>query len=222
LKKYPVILFFLAAFFTSPLVAQPPQFSMGTDIDLLRSFKEDQQFWAFGHTLHANFHITEKDGVYFWLSYYTNGKFTNDLTATAKSPLTNPQEIDYSNKASMGFRHFSIGWKKYLIGAYNIEAGWNLYAYAGFGMLAGRVENTQEVTIDTSLYKLPVLPGIGKFKRLTLDLGLGWEIPLGGEIFLYTEGRLWVPTTDYPSKYVFVNTNAPLVGMLCSGIRIVF
>jgi hypothetical protein len=39
---------------------------------------------------------------------------------------------------------------------------------------------------------------------------------------LYASGKLWIPTSDYPSKYLFVNDDAPLVGMLGVGIRILF
>ena len=202
--------------------AQPPQFSIATDIGLQRSFKKEQQFYAFGHTVQVQFHLAEKDGVYFWLSYYTNGKFSNNVIATAKSPLTIPQQLPYQNRAVISFRQFSVGWKKYLKGHYMIETGWNLYSYAGFGLLYGRVANSHSVSIDTSDYFLPVKTGEGKFKRLTLDLGLGTEFPLGGDFYLYTEGRLWIPATDYPSKYVFLNENAPLVGMFNAGIRILF
>jgi hypothetical protein len=84
------------------------------------------------------------------------------------------------------------------------------------------VDNIHSTVLDTSVYNVPVLTGKANFKRLTADLGLGWELPVGGDIFLYAEGRAWVPTTDYPSKYIFVNNNAPLVGMLNAGIRILF
>ena len=76
--------------------------------------------------------------------------------------------------------------------------------------------------IDTLDYLVPVRAGSAKFKRLTVDLGLVSEIPLGGDFYLYFEGRLWLPASDYPSKYVFVNDDAPLVAMFNTGIRILF
>lgn len=206
---------------TASLHAQPG-FSVTTDVGIQRNFKEGQQFFAFGQTVQAQFHITKKDAVYFWVAYYSNGKFSNQVKATAKLPTTNPQEITYRNKAKMQFEHFSTGYKKYFKGSYDIESGWNLYGYAGFGIIFGRVENTQSANIDTALYINPVKPGEGDFKRLTLDLGMGWEIPLGGDFYFYTEGRTWIPTSDYPSKYLFVNDNAPLVAMINAGIRILF
>ena len=204
------------------LLAQPPQISVVTDIGLQRSLKKDQKFWAFGHTLQFQYHITYKDALYVWLSYYTNGKFSNFLTATAKDPSTNPQQVDYLNHARMGFKHFSLGWKKYLINQYDIESGWNLYVYGGFGVLFGKVINELSATIDTAVYNMPVLGGEAAFKRLTVDLGLGSEFPIGADFFIFTEGRLWVPASDYPSKYVFVNNNAPLVGMFNLGVRVLF
>lgn len=195
---------------------------MATDLGAMRSFKKEQRFFSFGHTVQGQFHLTAKDAVYFWLSYYANGKFKNDLTAVARSGSTIPAEINYTNKAEMRLRQFSAGWKKYLKGNYAIEEGYNIYGYAGFGIVFGRMENNHSVVIDTSLYDLPVLSGKRPFKRLTLDLGLGWEVPVGNALFLYAEGRAWIPTTDYPSKYLYVNRNAPVIGMLNFGMRVLF
>lgn len=214
----PVILFC----FSAVSFAQPIRFSIATDLGLQRSFKKEQQYWAGGHTIQAQFHFSPKDGAYAWVSYHTNGKFNNNVTATAKSIATVPQQINYTNNAVMRFKHISIGWKRWLKGTFNAEAGWNIYGYAGFGVLLGRVDNSHSVSIDTVVYNVPVRSGKANFKRLTLDLGLGWEAPLGADVFIYAEGRAWVPTTDYPSKYIFVNDNAPLVGMFNVGIRILF
>ncbi|MES1215062.1 MAG: hypothetical protein ABUT20_06075 [Bacteroidota bacterium] len=202
--------------------AQRPSFSIATDLGLQRSFKKEQQYWAVGQTVQTHLHFTPKDGAYVWISYYSNGKFKNDIDATAKSIATSPQQVNYVNNAEMRFKHFSVGWKHYLKGSSNAEEGWNLYGYAGFGLMLGRVINTHSVSIDTTLYNVPVRSGKANFKRLTLDLGLGWEAPLGGDVFFYTEGRLWVPTTDYPSRYIFVNKNAPFVASINLGIRILF
>ena len=212
----------LVAVFSFAFSFAQTKFSIATDLGLQRSFKKEQQYWAVGHTVQAQFYFTPKDGAYAWISYYTNGKFTNHVSATAKSIATSPQQINYDNNAVMRFKQISIGWRKYLKGTFNAEEGWNIYGYAGFGVILGRVENTHSVSIDTVLYNVPVRVGMANFKRLTLDLGLGWEVPLGADIFLYAEGRVWIPTTDYPSKYILVNENAPLVGMINAGIRILF
>jgi hypothetical protein len=212
----------LLLLFSATAFSQQTQFSFASDLSLQRSFKKEQRYWAFGQTVHGHFHFTPKDGIYVWVSYYTNGKFNNTVTATAKSLITLPQQKIYTNAAIMRFKHVSTGWKRYLKGSSNAEGGWNLYGYAGLGLLLGRVDNIHSTVLDTSAYNVPVLTGKANFKRLTFDLGLGWELPVGGDIFLYAEGRAWVPTTDYPSKYIFVNNNAPLVGMLNAGIRILF
>ena len=216
--------FIISLFFTcfSACVFCQTQFSIATDLGLQRSFKKEQQYWAGGHTVHAHFHFTPKDGAYAWISYYSVGKFSNNVTATAKSATTVPQQVNYVNKAEMRFKHFSIGWKRYLKGNCSIDEGWSLYFYTGLGILLGKVTNTHSVAIDTNVYKVPVRSGKANFKRLTLDLGLGWETPIGADVFFYTEGRVWVPTTDYPSKFIFVNKNAPLVAMLNFGLRILF
>jgi hypothetical protein len=217
-----IIIFLFFSCISVASFAQPTQFSIATDLGLQRSFKKGQQYWSGGHTIQAQFHFTPKDGAYAWISYYTNGKFSNNVTASAKSGSTSPQQVNYVNNALMRFKQISIGWKKYLKGTFNIEEGWNIYGYAGFGLLLGRIENTHSVSIDTLVYQVPVRVGKANFKRLTLDLGLGWEIPLGADVFLYAEGRVWIPTTDYPSKYLFINDNAPLVGMINLGVRILF
>ena len=220
LNKRITITFSLALLFTTAFAQQ--RFSMATDVGLQRNFKKGQLYWAFGHTTHALFHFTPKDGIYVWFAYYSAGKFKNNISATAKSALTLPQQVNYINSARMRLKEFSVGWRKYLKGNAEIEKSWNLYSFAGFGLLLGSVQNTHSVNIDTAIYAIPVRTGKANFKRLTLDLGLGFEVPLGGDLYFYTEGKVWIPTTDYPSKYIFINDNAPLVGMLGAGIRVLF
>jgi len=220
IKTIYISLFFILIFHPD-IFSQQTKFSIATDLDLQRSLKKEQQYWAVGQAVHVHFHFTPKDGAYTWVSYYSDGKFTNNITATAKQSTTIPQQINYVNSAEMRFKHISIGWKHYLKGTSDGE-GWSLYGYAGFGLLLGRVINNHSVAIDTTLYFVPVRSGKANFKRLTLDLGLGWEALLGGDLYFYTEGRLWVPTTDYPSKFIFINRNAPLVASLCFGLRIFF
>ena len=216
------IIFLFSVFVAAEASAQYPQFSMATDLGVQRNFKKQQQYWSLGHTVHALFHLTPKEDVYVWFCYYTNGNFKNALTSTAKSPVTFPQQINYTNSTKMRLKHFSVGYKKYLKGTSDADKSWNLYAYGGFGLLLGRVQNTHSVAIDTADYNVPVLSGQANFKRLTVDLGVGWEIPIGGDFFFYTEGRVWIPTTDYPSKFIFVNNNAPLVAMMNAGLRLLF
>ena len=216
------ITFLLALFGMAAFAQEEPRFSIATDAGIQRNFKKQQRYWAAGHTTQVLFHLTPKNGVYVLFAYYSAGSFKNNLAATAKSVTTNPQQINYTNRGKMTLKELSIGWRKYLIGRPDIEKGWSIYANAGFGLLLGGVDNSHTVIIDTVTYTVPVLSGSAKFKRLTLDLGLGWETPIGGEMYFYTEGKVWVPTTNYPSKYIFVNSNAPLVGMLSTGVRILF
>lgn len=222
MKRLSRIYLLLFALLVSHAVTAQTKFSIATDLGLQRNFKKEQQFWAIGHTIQGQFHFTPKNGLYLWVSYYSNGKFKNDLAATAKSILTIPQEIDYTNNATMSLKHFSTGWKHYFKGSSEIEEGFSIYGYAGFGLLFGRIENSHSVAIDTNNYYVPARAGKAKFKRLTADLGLGWEAPIGGGLYVYTEGRFWVPASDYPSKYLFVNKNAPLAGMLNIGVRVLF
>lgn len=213
-----VILFLIAA----KNFAQFPQVSFATDVSLQHNFKKEQRYSSIGQTITAILHLTGKEAVYTNFNYFSNGKFKNDLTATAKSSLTLPQQINYVNSGKMRLKHFSVGYRKYLKGTANAEKDWNLYAFAGLGIILGRIENSHSVAIDTVMYAVPVQSGKANFKRLTLDLGLGWEMPVGGDFFFYTEGRVWVPATGYPSNYIFVNENAPFAGMLNIGLRLFF
>ena len=219
LNRRITITFFFVFFITTAFSQQ--RFSIATDISIQRNFQKEQQYWALGHTIQTLFHLTPKQGIYAWFAYYSNGKFKNKVTATAKTPIVN-SEINYINAARMRLKQISVGWRRYLKGTPDAESGWNLYGNAGLGLLLGGVLNTHSVSIDTAFYTVPVLNGHANFKRLTLDLGMGLETPLGGDFYLYADGRVWIPITDYPSRYIFVNNNAPLVGMLGVGIRILF
>lgn len=220
--KKPFLILTLSCLLHTVAHAQYPRFSIATDISMQHSFKKEQRFTVIGQTVHAHFHLAPKDGIYVYFAYYSNGKFSNALTATAKSPLTVPQTIPYNNRANMRLKQFSTGWKKYLKGTADAEKNWNLYAYGGFGLLLGRIENTHSTTIDSNEYHVPVISGRANFKRLTIDAGLGAEKYLGGDLYIYGEGRIWIPTDGYPSKYIYINDRAPWTGMLGLGLRVLF
>ncbi len=203
--------------------AQLDGFSFSSNASLLRSFKKDQRFIVLGATSQGHFHFSPRNEAYVWFSYFTNGKFTNkEVIATAKQPATVPQQIAYSNKANMRLRHLSIGWKHYVKGTYKIEKGYSLYTLAGLGVLFGSVTNTHSQYIDTAAYNVPVLPDKGAYKRLTLDLGVGWERPLVGDFYVYAEAKALLPTTDYPTNYLFINNKAPISASVATGLRILF
>jgi len=220
LKKKGLISLFILLTVTAS--AQPPKFSFGTDADVIRSFKKEQKFWSIGQTIVANIHFTKKNTLYIWAAYTGNGRFENQLVATAKSPTTTPTQLNYKNSANMKGSHISIGLKHYFRGHYFSEQEWNLYGGAGFGLKLGKIENKHSIAIDTATYDVPVLAGNAKFKRLTFDLMLGFEQPLGGAIYFYAEAKLMIPTTDYPSPYILINENAPLTGSVNLGLRLFF
>ena len=202
------------------------RFSITTDFGPFHSFKKDQRYTVFSHTVQAQFHITPADGAFIWFSYSAPGGFRNALTADAKMPGTFPQQIPFTNHASMRLKEFCVGWRHYLVGSSFREERISVYGEAGFGLMLGNLKNQYEsvVMIDTAQYAYPANPvaGTGRFKRLTLDLALGWEVPLGAEIYFYNECRVLIPASDYPSKYLFVNQHAPLVAVLAAGVRIMF
>ena len=152
------------------------------------------------------------------------GKYENTLIATATSPTTQPQTISFSNQSEMKLKQISFGFKRYLIGSYNHLEKFNLYAAGGFGVMYGNASNIFSTNIDTSLYTIQynVVHGSGDFKRLTFDLSGGVEFPISYEIYIYSEMRMYIPTTDYPSKYLLNNSHAPKLGSINIGLRILF
>lgn len=212
------IFFFWAAF----AFAQYPSFSISTDLGLMRNFPKGQRFLAFHNTIRTDFHLAMKDGIQVSFGYSTAGKYNNAVTATAPDPGTVPQTLDYTNNAKMRIRQLTVSWKHYLKGHPQAETGWNLYGCAGFGLLMGWVDNTASRNIDTVQYRLPVKSGNANFKRVTLDLALGWEKSLGADFYFYSEARVSVPSPGYPSPYLLVNDHAPFTAVVCGGLRILF
>jgi hypothetical protein len=199
------------------------QFSVATDASLLKNLSNHQKFWAFGQTVQLNFYPGgEKNAVYAWISYYTSGKFKNNFITQAKDPLTVPTEIGYTVHSDMRYRQISLGWKRYFVGAYNSENMWNVYGYAGFGLLLGKASNSFNKIVDTSLYNVSQpIQGSSAFRRLTIDGGLGTEFPLGTAVFVYSEVRTWLPTSHYPSQYLYKNNyNIPEVLAVNVGLRV--
>lgn len=215
-------IFALALLSVQPLSAQLKGISLATDLGIQHNFRKGQEFWAEGQTIHLQLHTDRKTAVYFWAAYYSNGKLNSAQNATAKSPFTSPQSIAYNNQALIRFKHISLGARHYLKGDALMEKGWGLYSITGFGVILGRVINNFSTPIDSALYVTALPSGKANFKRLTLDLGLGYEHSLGGTMFLYTDLRCWVPTTDYPSPYIAINSHAPMAAMLNFGVRILF
>lgn len=207
----------------STLFAQQ-RFSIATDASVLRSYQSSQKFWAFGQTVNANFHLTPIHTVYVFVTYYSPGEFVNQVKATARQPATQPQQIDINNRAQINYKTISVGYKRYLKGNAYAEENWNLYGYAGFGLIMANASNNYQMNLDTSIYQAPVQPvnGSGRFQRLTLDLALGGEIPIKGDIYLYLEGRSWVLTSQYPTPLLLENKNAPMLVAANLGLRILF
>ena len=221
-KTQPILLVFACTF--AQTVFSQTRISASTNFLVIRSFREDQRYWAVGQDIMADWHFTRKGGAYVSLTYSSYGNFTNQLSATAKDTTTSPHEISFTNRSQLRFEQISLGFKHYFVGTTDAENKWNLYTLTGFGLMFGRVTNSYSTSLDTSLYTAPQQPtnGSGHFKRLTLDLGLGWEVPLSGDVYLYANGKVLIPTSDYPSKYLLVNNNAPLFGAVGLGIRILF
>jgi len=216
-----LIFFFLLC--NSCLFAQV-KFSIATDVSVLHNFDPQQKFTVPGLTITPQWHLDEKNTVYAWLNFHMKGKYENILIATAKSPTTQPQTISFSDQSEMKLKQISFGFKRYLIGSFNSLEKFNLYAAGGFGVMLGNASNTFSTNIDTALYTIQynVVPGAGDFKRLTFDVTGGVEFPFSYEIYIYSEMRMYIPTTDYPSKYLLNNSHAPFLCGINLGLRILF
>jgi hypothetical protein len=197
--------------------------SIATDVSILRNLTPGHKFWAFGQTVQGNFHLSPKWTAYASINYYTNGKTSNELTATAKDPLVN-NDFNFSSNSSLRYRQISLGFKRYIKGNYNnAEDGFNVYTITGLGLLFGRAENAYSQPVDTARYTVPLkaIDGENAFKRLTLDLGFGAETMMGAGIYFYTDARTWIPASSFPTPYLF-NNNAPRTFSINAGIRILF
>lgn len=215
---------FFLVLLTPGLLHGQVRFSLGTDASLLHNFAARQAFTVIGQTLHGEWHTNDKNTLYAWFSYHSNGTYKNELRAAAKDASTQPQTIFFTNHSEMKLRQLSLGFKKYLLGSYRSLEKFNLYGAAGFGLMIGTASNNFSIPVDTAVYTVQqhIASGSGDFKRMTLDISAGWEIPLAYEIFLYSEVRMQIPTTDYPNNYLLKNNHAPLPGSINLGIRILF
>jgi len=200
------------------------KFSLATDISLIHCFDEQQKFTSVGQTVIPQWHFDNKSTIYGWFSYHSNGKYNTTLTATAKSPSTQPQSFTFNNESEIRLRQVSIGYKRYFLGSFERLEKFNLYAAGGFGLMFGTATNTFSTYIDTALYTInnKVVHGKGDFKRLTFDITGGVEFPVAYEMFIYSEVRMYIPITDYPSSYLVKSSNAPFLGSINLGIRVLF
>ena len=216
--------FIIFLLLSSNCVVAQVKFSLATDISLIHCFDEQQEFTALGQTVISQWHFDKKSTVYGWFNYHANGKYNTTLTATAKSPSTQPQTFNFDNQSEMRLRQISIGYKRYIIGSFERLEKFNMYLAGGFGLMLGTASNTFSTAIDTALYTInsKVVQGTGDFKRLTFDITGGFEFPVAYELFVYTEARVYLPTTDYPSSYLMKSSNAPFLASINLGIRVLF
>lgn len=200
------------------------KFSAASDISVLHNFDGKQKFTVVGQSVIPQWHMDKKNTLYAWFTYHANGKYKSTLIATAKSAATQPQTISFTSNSEMRLRQFSFGLKRYFIGYFERSEEFNLYGAGGFGLIIGSASNTFSRHIDTSLYNIQnnLINGSGDFKRLTLDIIGGVEFPVAFEMFVYSEVRLHIPTTNYPNSYLLKNSNAPFLGGINLGIRVLF
>lgn len=218
-----VLLFISLNFILNLTLSAQPEFSIGTGVSVLRNFSPKQKFWAFGQTVQANVHFSPKQSAYAWLDYYSEGKYKNNFTATTKPPFAPPFQTPFTATGRLTYRHLSLGWKHYFRGRYGTSKEINIYGMAGFGFLFARVRNQFLPAIDTSRYFVPTLPtGGSKIKKLTFDLSIGVEQPLGGNFFAFADVRTWLPASSKTSPYLHDQKKIPLPVVASIGLRILY
>jgi hypothetical protein len=218
-----VLLFFILNFLLTLSLSAQVEFSLGTGFSGLRNFSPDQKFWAFGQTVRTNFHFSPTQSAYAWLDYYSEGTYRNNFTAITKPPFFTPLQIPFTATGRLTYRHFSLGWKHYFRGSYEAERGVNLYGMAGFGFLFARIRNQFSQDIDLSRYFVPTQPTAGvNFRKLTFDLGIGGELPLGGGFYAVADARTWLPASSKTSPYLHSQRNVPLPVIASIGLRVLF
>ena len=200
------------------------KFSIASDISVLHNFDGKQKFTVVGQSVIPQWHFDKINTLYAWFTYHANGKYKSTLIANAKSSSTQPQNISFTNESEMRLRQFSLGIKRYFIGSFEKLENFSFYCTAGFGLIVGSASNIFSTVIDTSLYTVQnnVVNGSGDFKRLTFDIAAGFDFPVSYEVFIYSEIRMHIPTTNYPNSYLLKNSNAPFLGGINIGLRVLF
>jgi hypothetical protein len=197
------------------------QFSLGTDVSVLRNSSPAQQFWTVGQTIRAEWYTGPKDGPYLSIGYYVKSKFDNQFSARAKSSTINPAEIMYRANSSWQFRQALLGWKHYFKGRFDGESNAGIYGTIGTGLLFARIENSFSQSVDTSLYASPgPTAAAGTFRRIILDMGLGGEWAIGADVYAFGELRSLLQASETPSPLVAGSRAIPLAASVHAGLRV--
>ena len=207
--------------FLSISVSAQMDFGLASGLTGLRNFSPQQKFWAIGQTIQANFHFSPRQNLYASFDYYSDGKFQNRFIATAKSSTTLPEQIAYTALGGLIYRQISLGVRHYFKGTYTAEKDYNIYGLVGFGFLFGKVRNANSPSVDSALYHVQPLAGESSLKKLTFDIGLGGEVPIGANFLVFVDGRGWLPASSGTSPYLHNQKNVPLSFILSTGLRMV-
>ncbi len=215
MRFFTLCLFLLLSLFVSA------QFSLGTDVSVLRNSSPQQQFWTVGQTIRSEWYTSNSDGPYLSIGYYVKSSFNNQFTARAKSGTTLPVQIRYTTNSSWQLRQAVLGWKHYFKGRFDSEKNAGFYGTVGTGLLFARIENRFSQSVDTSLYQTPgPTVAAGTFRRIILDLGLGGEWAIGADVYLFGELRALLQASETPSALVAGNHHIPLGTSVHAGLRV--
>jgi hypothetical protein len=204
------------------LFSAKAQFSIGSDLSIVRQIGESKSFWGLAQSVQPSYGLTKKFLFYATLGYTSADKTTNRFTTNALADTITPKKINYSANTEWRTRQFATGIKYYFKGSYDNEEGLNVYGMAGIGVMSIKLTTDYTAGIDTSNYQsFPPYPGEGTVNKLSFDSGLGIEGPLGGNFFWYTEAKAWIPTDKVTSPYL-LGSNKVMPIMVGAGLRVLF
>lgn len=186
---------------------------------------EDVGYGHIGAGIRGEYPIQEDIAIYGGFSYYHTAQYDRIGTATAFSPTTLPQTINYDIKNILRFDQFYAGGKKYIYGVHNTlkKAGiFGLYLSADLGILTGdfESESATDEFINYQLYEVPLREDIiGTFMDFTLNLGVGFEFKTG-PVYLFIEPKGLIKIFQAKTTHNELEFNFPFTFVSSYGIRI--
>lgn len=207
-------------FLSVPALAQ---FSIATDINVMRQFGKQQSFWSMAQTVQFSYALKNKESIYLSIGNSTPHDIKDNFITKAKSDTIFPKAIGYVATSSWRTRQFTAGWKHYFTGGYNSEDGLSIYGLAGAGIMSVKISTQFSLGVDTThYYALTPLAGTQSVNRLSFDVGLGIEKPIMGNFFWYAEAKTWIHKGAFRSPLLARQNEKITPVMIGGGLRILF
>ncbi len=215
MKKW-LLLFAVVSFFNADA-----QFSISSDLSVMRQFGKQQSFWSLAQNVQLSYAFTRTESLYFSIGNATPHKEIGKYVTQAKVDTFYPKAIGYRATTSWTTRQFSAGLKHYFAGTHNSETGTNIYGIVGVGLMSVKLLTEYSIGIDTVHYQ-SIVPyaGTKAVNRLSADLGVGIEAPLRGSFYWYAQAKTWIHAGTIPSNLLTQPNDKIVPVMLGAGIRV--